>query len=182
MRYALNEQRIYISAIAGSRPARLTVDVGGDSEDAPVWSPDGRWILFRRGGHLMKALASGGTSGTVLARDLAEGNEGQRARWLPDGRTAIYRAVDGLKQVSSDGGRTRLVTHEQPALWDLSPDGRLLYAILERERRAIDLATIDVATGAVRTLRSLGRRPLSPEYFGYPIPSAPCACPLTGRI
>ena len=43
------EERIYISAIAGSRAVQLTTGSDGTREDAPVWSPDGRFILFRRG-------------------------------------------------------------------------------------------------------------------------------------
>ena len=53
-------------------------------------------------------------------------------------------------------------------LWDLSPDGRLIVAMFEREKRSLDLASIDVATGAIRTLRSLGQRPVSPDFTNYP--------------
>jgi hypothetical protein len=66
-----------------------------------------------------------------------------------------------------DGGTSRLIATEQPMLWDLSPDGRVIYAILERERRMMDLVTIDRVTGAQRTLQSLGRRPLTPDHGGY---------------
>lgn len=52
-------------------------------------------------------------------------------------------------------------------LWDVSPDGRIVYAVVERERRALELISIDVAGGAVRTLQSLGRKPLTPNYNGY---------------
>ena len=91
---------------------------------------------------------------------------GDLARWLPDG-SVIYVAADGLKQVPAGGGAARTLLAPAPILWDSAPDGRVLYAIFEGQRRSIELATIDVATGVVHTVRSLGRRPLTPDYVGY---------------
>jgi len=92
------------------------------------------------GDHVLKALASGGTAGTSIASDRAKGSEGQRDRFLPDGRSIVYRSADGLKQVNEDGTAPRLITHEQPLLWDLSPDGRLIYAMVERDKRAMGVS------------------------------------------
>jgi Tol biopolymer transport system component len=165
VRFSPSSRLIYVSAMAGSRPVRLSTGDSGGVEDAPAWSPDGRWILFRKGGQLVKALASGGTTPTVVSGDVPI-VDSQRARWMPDG-SVIYVAADGLKQVSAAGGAARTLLAPAPILWDSAPDGRVLYAIFEGQRRAIELATIDVATGAVHTVRSLGRRPLTPDYVGY---------------
>lgn len=170
VRFAPAATRVYLTALAGSRPVQLTTEATITGvEDGPLWSPDGRWILFRRGHQVMKALASGGTSATVITDDVVDSSnklEGA-AQWLPDGRAVIYSAADGLRQIPVDGGASRLIVREQPMLWDVSPDGRLIYAILERDKRMMDLVTIDMVTGAVRTLQSLGRRPLTPDHAGY---------------
>jgi eukaryotic-like serine/threonine-protein kinase len=170
VRFAPSGTRVYLTALAGSRPVQLTSEaVIGGVDDGPMWSPDGRWILFRRGSQLLKALASGGTAPSVVNREIVDSSmksEGA-AQWLPDGRTVIYSAADGLRQMPVDGGPSRLIVREQPMLWDVSPDGRMIYAILERDKRMMDLVTIDMATGALRTLQSLGRRPLTPDHAGY---------------
>jgi dipeptidyl aminopeptidase/acylaminoacyl peptidase len=166
LRIASNERLIYVSAIAGSKPVRLTAGAGLGFENGPVWSPDGRWLLYRGpGSRLMKALASGGTEGKTLATDAAN-VEGQRSIWLPGGSAVIYQALDGLRQVSADGGPSRLISKEKPLLWDLAPGGRVVHAIIEGDRRAIELASIDLSTGKVTTRRPLGRRPLWPA-LGY---------------
>jgi serine/threonine protein kinase len=165
VRFSLGQQRIYVSSLAGSRPVRLSAGADGPQEDAPAWSPDGQWITFRRGRELVKALASGGTTPIVVSREVPM-VDSQRARWLPDGHI-IYRADDGMKIVSSNGGPVRVVTRAMPVLWDAAPDGKTLYAMLEREHRMIDLVSIDIATGVDHTIRSMGRRPLTPDYFSY---------------
>ncbi|HSG00465.1 MAG TPA: protein kinase [Vicinamibacterales bacterium] len=167
VRYSAGEIRIYVSALAGSRPVRLTGDDDAAREDDPAWSPDGRWILFRRGNRLLKALASGGARPVLLAED-AEDQQGGAGQWLPDGQTVIYRSFDGLKRIPADGGVSEYVSRARPVVWDLAPDGQAVYAVVEREQRAIDLVSIDVATGATRPVRTLGRAPITPDYSGYP--------------
>jgi len=167
VRFTSSEIRIYVSAMAGSRPVRLTADDGDpEREDSPAWSPDGSWIVFRRGNRLLKALASGGTAPTLLADDAAA-NFSAAPQWLPDGRVVVYLARDGFREVPADGGPTRLISTERPAVWDLTPDGRQIYAIREGPRRAIDLVAIDVASGEVREMLSLGQAPVSPEFGGW---------------
>lgn len=170
VRYSQGATRIYVTALTGSKPVQLTTATSdSDREDGPRWSPDGRWILFRRGSRLMKTLASGGAEPIVIADnipDTALQSEGT-GRWLPSGDAVIYRDADGLRARRENDGSARLVSGERPILWNLSRDGRTIYAILKRARQSMDLVTIDVATGAVTTLRSLGRKPLTPDYAGY---------------
>lgn len=170
VRFAPAATRVYLTALAGSRPVQLTSEAAiGSVDDGPMWSPDGRWILFRRGRHVLKALASGGTAPTIVTDEVVHSrtkSEGA-AQWLPDGRAVIFSAADGLRQVPVEGGPSRLIVGEQPMLWDVSPDGRLIYAILERDQRMMDLVTFDMMTGAERTLQSLGRKPLTPDHAGY---------------
>jgi Tol biopolymer transport system component len=170
VRFAPSGTRVYLTALGGSRPVRLTSEAAtSESDDGPMWSPDGRWIIFRRGHQLMKALAIGGTAPLVVTDDIVDAStksEGA-AQWLPDGRAVVYSAADGLKQLAVDGGTPRLISRERPMVWDVSPHGRLIYAILERDARMMDLVTIEIATGALHTLQSLGRRPLTPDQSGY---------------
>jgi Tol biopolymer transport system component len=170
MRYAPGYTRIYVTALAGSRPVQLTAGApAAGREESPRWSPDGRWILFRRGTRLMKALASGGTAPTVITDEIVNNTAmpDGAAQWLPDSRGFVYSAADGLRELAAEGTASRLVTPEQVLVWDLSPDGRVIYAIVEREQRMMDLVTIVRATGALRTLQSLGRRPLTPDQARF---------------
>jgi Tol biopolymer transport system component len=170
MRYAPGYTRIYVTALAGSRPVQLTAGApAAEREESPRWSPDGRWILFRRGTRLMKALASGGTAPTVITDEIVNNTAmpDGAAQWLPDSRGFVYSAADGLRELAAEGTASRLVTPEQVLVWDLSPDGRVIYAIVEREQRMMDLVTIVRATGALRTLQSLGRRPLTPDQARF---------------
>jgi hypothetical protein len=113
-------------------------------------------------------VAQGGGAQPVLLAEDAEDLQGNAAQWLPDGETVIYGTGDGLKRIPADGGVGEYVSRVRPVVWDLAPDGRAVYAVVEREQRAIDLVSIDVATGAARTVRTLGRAPITPDYSGYP--------------
>ncbi len=87
---------------ADSRP--LAGTEGGIS---PFFSPDGRWVGFMAlGGRLRKVPVEGGAPITLA-------NDGNwvypSAAWLDDGRIIYVGAGAGFRQVSSDGGASRLL-------------------------------------------------------------------------
>jgi Tol biopolymer transport system component len=111
----------------GTGLRNLTPD--GVFESDPIWSPDGRKILFLREGSLYLMNADG--SGRVK---LADGLGISEHRWSADGRMIAY--VDGrlegegllndLWAIHSDGtGKIRLAENAFNFSW--SPDGRLVY-------------------------------------------------------
>lgn len=69
--------------------------------------------------------------------------------------------------MSSNGGVSRIVTHEMPLTWDVASDGRTAFAILEGPRRAMRLARIDLTSGDVRVIADLGQIPISLMPIGY---------------
>ncbi|HLT09437.1 MAG TPA: protein kinase [Micromonosporaceae bacterium] len=87
---------------ADSRP--LAGTEGGIS---PFFSPDGRWVGFMApGGRLRKVPVEGGAPITLAT----DGNwVYPSAAWLDDGRIIYVGAGAGFRQVSSDGGASRVL-------------------------------------------------------------------------
>ena len=111
----------------GTGLRNLTPD--GVFESDPVWSPDGRKILFVREGSLYLMDADG--SGRVK---LADGQAIAEHRWSPDGRMIAYvdarqeggDVFDDLWAVHPDGtGQIKVTENAFNFSW--SPDGRLVY-------------------------------------------------------
>jgi dipeptidyl aminopeptidase/acylaminoacyl peptidase len=114
-----NTADISIVTVAAKTITRLVGDPGGDA--GPVWSPDGRWILygssgadtttnFYRNGRLMRIAAGGGTP-TRLLPDFDEQVGG--VSWTPRGvffaasqktRRFLYRLDPESGAVSTVGG------------------------------------------------------------------------------
>jgi Tol biopolymer transport system component len=101
----------------------------GVFESDPVWSPDGRKILFLREGSLYLMDSDG--SGRMK---LVDGQAISEHRWSPDGRMIAYvdvrqmgeDAVEDLWVIQADGtGKVRLTEDAFNFSW--SPDGRLVY-------------------------------------------------------
>jgi Tol biopolymer transport system component len=111
----------------GTGLRNLTPD--GVFESDPIWSPDGRKILFLRDGDLY--VMNGDGSGRLI---LVDGEEISEHRWSPDGRMIAYvdirpegdDVVDDVWVMQADGtGKVKVAERAFNFSW--SPDGRIVY-------------------------------------------------------
>lgn len=115
---------VWRMAADGSAPERLC---GGDQAE---WSPDGRRIVFRRGGRILVRNLEGGDEKTLTPEGFEQCSG---PAWSPDGKTIAFACLRGganaLFTVPADGGKPVKVYDEKGACephW--SPDGqRLVY-------------------------------------------------------
>jgi Tol biopolymer transport system component len=135
----------------------------GASLAGPMFSPDGRWVVFTAGGTVKKAPVDGGPV-VVLSQVVAGTNS--RPAWGPDDTIVFANLERGLSAIPVAGGQARVLTtpdikgaemaHEMP--WFL-PDGKtLLYNVR--------ISSGSVSSGSTRvvamTLATGERRPLFP--------------------
>jgi serine/threonine-protein kinase len=129
---------------------------GTEGADLPLFSPDGRWILFQADGKLKKVPIGGGEP-VVLARASFLG-----ATWLPDGMI-VYPAdfTSGLYKVSANGGESVRLTTPDPSkkerahIWpSVLPDGRTVLHTIWTGGSWSDarIAALDIATGKSRVV------------------------------
>jgi dipeptidyl aminopeptidase/acylaminoacyl peptidase len=87
---------IWIVPVTGGAPRRLTNappgpgDPRSATDRSPVWSPNGRWILFesgRRGGSSLMVVSADANTTSFLS---APGDECSAARWSADGSAIAY--------------------------------------------------------------------------------------------
>jgi serine/threonine protein kinase/Tol biopolymer transport system component len=144
---------IYVKLVGTGAPLRLTTDPAEDSY--PVWSPDGRFIAFVRGGR--KAIVVPALGG--FEREICDASPAGLA-WSPDGQfLAVVTAgkPSAISFVSVESGEARQVTtppagsqgDTRPAL---SPDGAML-AFLRHPRALVssDIHVLRLHSGAAPT-------------------------------
>ncbi len=167
---------LYTVRANGTGLRRLTVpptrqDLGGDS--GPVWSPNGRRIVFERDlpywgddRFNLGAVPAGGG----LARKLTPGPYDAMPTISPDGRRIAFVRLTR----SDDGARVSLYTadrlghHAAQLLSDglditpaWSPDGKtIVFSRLADQSQPIDQATLDVADADGSGVRRLGAAPV----------------------
>lgn len=162
-----------------------TLDVPGDDQTNPDWSPDGSQLVFGRsaaGRDDLWVVNADGTGARQLAACEGDCLYLDDPDWSPDGRTVLFsrlRAVDDgtaigtLEVVDVVGGDTSVIVQAEPGhfyagqRW--SPDGgSIVLEVVQLDGNTLDsdvvdvsLAIIDVAapTPAGRELVGSGRFP-----------------------
>lgn len=147
---------IYTMNIDGSDLTRLT---DNDADDLiPVWSPDGRSIVFmsNRSGswNIFSMDASGGS-----VRNLTNDSSNNRfPAWSPDGRRIVFGSDRGgtfdIYIMDANGSNLQQLTfHESNAArpaW--SPDGRYIFYNLQINSTTFDIYRVDVASGETQAV------------------------------
>jgi Tol biopolymer transport system component len=135
-------RRIWVARADGSGAHPITA---GPDDFRPVWSPDGKHILFQRGYKLWVVGADGrGAHKLVGWRHGAIDNP---AAWSPDSRRIAFVAGDRLYVARADGRGIDRVPTTPAADPAWSPDGRSLFYLSGRDNgipwvpHEIDLAT-----------------------------------------
>ena len=135
----------------GGPPVRLVEGVNFD----PVWSPDGRLILYSEGlGGAVRLRGITPDKAAVPLPEIAVLMAGNRYRFLPSGKAVVFvpmrvgqenRPMDYfLLDLAS--GRIRQLTHLRPDFimksFDVSPDGKQI--LFDRYRENADIVLIDL--------------------------------------
>jgi Tol biopolymer transport system component/DNA-binding winged helix-turn-helix (wHTH) protein len=165
---------IYVQAVVGGDPVRLTNDPAEESE--PSFAPDGAHIVFsKRGAGLYVVGALGGEPRLIVRTPWA-----RTPKFSPDGRWISYwtgfpasvvaggipGALGSIFIVPSDGGSPReIVTHLASARYPIwSPDGEHILFLGEEnaDQKTHDWYIIPkdggraIKTGTVQALRAAG--------------------------
>jgi Tol biopolymer transport system component len=153
--------RLWISTLAGGAPHRLAPEEV--YQDAPTWSPNGKEVAFvqasARGWDLAKAQLGGST--VVIAPDSVVPYS--RPQWSPDGSVIAFQSPAGLSVIGQDGQGLRVISSDDWLTFAWNPTDHRLYGLRRNDDRVhFSLASLNPATGAVRTIRrDLGLLPIA---------------------
>jgi TolB protein len=163
---------IYTVRPDGSGLRRLTVpptrqELGGDS--GPVWSPNGRRIVFERdltywGADRFRLAAVAAAGG--LARQLTKGPFDAMPTYAPNGRRIAFARLTGatvsLYTIDRRGRHaSRLLADGLDITPDWSPDGKTIaFSRLADPSLPIDEATLYLADADGSDVRALGQVPV----------------------
>ncbi len=142
---------LWISAVASHAVVRLTNDAVVEFPGS--WSPDGNWFAYMRVRNgkfdLMKVKTTGQAAPVLL-----QANFGDSAvpAWSPTGEWIAC----GGNLISPDGATKRSIGDHHSDYYMFSSDGKLLYGI-RTEKESELLFSVDIATGAEKTIGDLGK-------------------------
>jgi Tol biopolymer transport system component len=167
---AIEDSSIYVVQADGSGQQRIV-----DGSD-PVWSPDGRWIVFRptpATSDNCPGIDAMRPDGSDLHRVVAAYNDGSGGcsgggsdpSFSPDGKRVVYVAPNGrdLYKVSVHGGSARKLRTDSDPKSDptFSPDGRSVIYVERSATRAVS---------ATKGGRERGIGPAVSELAWQPLP------------
>jgi len=147
---------IWLSPITGGTPTRLVETTG--SQNAPDWSPDGRWLAFIWDEGGSKKLVKSRVGATEPPQTLVEDCVSALfiPAWSPTGEWIAYSCNEGpgkgIRLVSPDGGESRLLAEIEPLgiLW--SRNGMTIFTVRTDVGNS-KLVAVDVGSGKVTTIR-----------------------------
>ena len=161
------KNQLCIADAKGASPPVCAESSDGCAARSPVWSPDGKWLVFpgrikedngqcnlfelfivdRTGEHLRQLTD---IPGQDLNREMAEAivRPGESLKhwhktdhpvWSPDGQWILFESMRGIGKIRPDGTRLQIVVEDGfSPTW--SPDGRMIaYAVARRDRQARSL-------------------------------------------
>lgn len=129
----------YIAVVSADGSGRRALTTGMPQwDDSPVWSPDGRSLLFVRGnGGAPYDLYRISVSGAGLRKLATSGPDAVlwSQSWSPDGRSIVFAKNSAIFRASATGkGLRRLAAGEYPA-W--SPDGKSVAFVTKKRLRIV---------------------------------------------
>jgi Tol biopolymer transport system component len=106
---------------------------------APIWSPDGSWIVYHNGDSVQVNIQIVDSSGEEVREITAEGSLNRFADWSPDGDQIMFlsnrEGLSAVFVVDLDGGEPTKLTDSQfssaMAVW--SPDGERIAYVTDRD-------------------------------------------------
>jgi dipeptidyl aminopeptidase/acylaminoacyl peptidase len=160
---ASTDSSLWVVPVGGGEAKNLTPGLPGYDQD-PVYSPDGRWIVFgsmERAGfeadrlRLVLHERATGKNAELLPEFDASAHE---VRWTADSKRLFFTVeTEGTTQVYTASLQERkptAVTKGRHALSGLQvgPDGNTLFALRTTMERPAEVVRIEVATGAITAL------------------------------
>lgn len=119
--FAANALTLWTAPVLGGSPRRVGELSGGEG----AWSPDGRDLVYTSSNELHLARSDG----TELRKVATLPGVPFFARWSPDGRKIRFSLRYGPQAASQAGSQPKHPRVEY-ALWEVSPDGSNLHALL----------------------------------------------------
>ena len=159
-----NGHSIYVSAVAGGKPLRLSAD--STDERSPTWSGDGAWIAFLQNVNGRWTLVKARSGGGGQPAKLRDGCTPTHPKWNHHDNWIAVTTPEGLTLVSDDGKQSSLVSPDVWLVYGWSLDDKILYGIkrLAGGRRVV--ASVDPESRVEKAIGDL-QLPAAAEVQGF---------------
>jgi TolB protein len=162
----LGSSEIWISPLSGGTPVRLWDDPARAQQTLPSWSPDGNWIAYRSTRDGRSAVLKARVGANARPELVAYAGLSFPVRWSPSGDWIAVNGTGGLRIVSPDGKRDRVVSQRQWLSYGWSKDGAYLYGV-SHENRRLAVERVEISTLRETTVADLGPVPPDIEFSDF---------------